>query len=155
MRLIPKQTQELRAEAAENDKEIDPLMVQGMSNEEILATFYETVAYDKSDKGWKTPFNADSYRGVKLAHDLIDAKTGKVVAEAGEKITPRKAKKMAEDGLKDILVQDEQLLGSYLAEDIFDAETGQVYFEAGHELTEEDLAEFENFSIKSSSYLGD
>jgi len=151
--LDSKKTEALRAEAAESEKELDPLMVQGMSNEEILSTFYETVAYDKSDKGWKTPFNPDSYRGVKLPHDLIDAKTGDVVAEAGEKITPRKGKKLVEGGLKDILVQDEQLLGAYLAEDLFDGETGQVYFEAGHEITEEDLAEMDTMTIKSLPIL--
>ena len=141
------------AECEANDKTPDPLRVQGMSNEEILSTFYETVAYDKTDKGWKTPFNADSYRGVKLAHDLVDAKTGKVIAKAEEKITPRKGKKLVEAGLNDILVQDAQLIGSYLAEDIFDAKTGQVYFESGHEITEEDLVELDGFSISSLPIL--
>jgi DNA-directed RNA polymerase subunit beta len=151
--LYSERTMEYLADCEANDKTPDPLRIQGMSNEEILRTFYETVAYDKTDKGWKTPFNADSYRGVKLAHDLVDAKTGKVVVEAGEKITPRKGKKLTEDGLKDILIQDEQLIGSYLAEDIFDAGTGQVYFEAGHEITADDLAELDSFSIKTLPIL--
>ncbi len=146
-------TAKYRAECEENDKEVDPMMVQGMSNEEILSTFYETLPYTKEKNGWKTPFNPDSYRGVKLAHDLIDAKTGKVLVEAGEKITPRKSKKLVEEGLENILVQDEQLMGTYLAEDIFDGETGQVYFEAGHELTEEDMGELEGFSITTLPIL--
>ena len=146
-------TAEYRADCEANDKEVDPMMVQGMSNEEILSTFYETLPYTKEKDGWKTPFNAETYRGVKLAHDLVDAKTGKVVIEAGEKITPRKAKKLVEDGLENILVQDDQLQGTYLAEDIFDGETGQVYFEAGHELTEEDMAQLEEFSITTLPIL--
>ena len=142
-----------RAEQEAKDKPVDPLMIQGMSNEEILSTFYDVVKYDKTDKGWKTPFVAQRFRGVKLAYDLVDAKTGKTVVEAGEKITPRKSKQLAEDGLKEILIQDEELIGSYMAEDIFDATTGQVYFEAGHELTADDLAQLDEFTIKTLPLL--
>jgi len=130
-----------RKECEEKDEAVDPLMVQGMSNEEILATFYDTVLYKKDKKGWKTVFNGDAWRGVKVSHDLIDAKTGKVVLEEGTKVTPRKAKKLVEEGLEEILVQDEQLVGRYLSKDIIDPETGQVIFEAGHEITEDDLGQ--------------
>ncbi len=142
-----------RADCAEKDKEVDPLLVQGMSNEEILDTFYNKIVYKQDKKGWKTPFDSDRMRGVKLTSDLIDAKTGKVVEEAGKKITPRGAKKLAEDGLKEILVQNEQLISQYLATDIFDNETGQVILEAGHEITEEDLATLEKMKISELPVL--
>ncbi|MGH1399505.1 MAG: DNA-directed RNA polymerase subunit beta [Alphaproteobacteria bacterium] len=143
-----------RKECEENDVDVDPLMVQGMSNEEILGTFYETVSYKKDKKGWKTPFDGEKLRGVKLTADLVDAKTGDVIAEEGTKITPRKAKKFVEDGLKDILVQAEQLIAQYLATDIINPETGEVIFEAGHEITEEDLAKIEELNIKDLPVLG-
>jgi DNA-directed RNA polymerase subunit beta len=142
-----------RAECEAKDKPVDPLMIQGMSNEEILSTFYHIISYQNVEEGWKTTFVPERYRGVKLAYDLIDAKTGKVMVDAGEKITPRKARQLAEDGLKDILVQGEQLIGSYLSEDIFDAQTGQVYFEAGHEITADDLKQFDEFTIKTMPVL--
>ncbi len=142
-----------RAECEENDTAVDPLLVQGMSNEEILATFYETVHYTQDKKGWKTPFLPDQYRGVTLAHELIDAKTGKVVAAEGDKVTPRKAKTFVEEGLKDILVQPEQLIGRFLAQDIFDPETGQVIFEAGHEIEEENLEVLTGQKIKDVPVL--
>jgi DNA-directed RNA polymerase subunit beta len=146
-------TAKYRAECEAKDKQVDPLMIQGMSNEEILSTFYDVIKYENVEDGWKTAFVPERYRGVKLAYDLIDAKTGKVVVDAGEKITPRKARQLAEAGLKDVLVQGEQLIGSYLSEDIFDAGTGQVYFEAGHELTADDLKQFEEFTIKTMPVL--
>ncbi len=146
-------TQAYRKECEEKDVDVDPLMVQGMSNEEILSTFYETVSYTKDKKGWKTSFDGERMRGVKLVADLVDAKTGKVVAEAGEKISPRKAKKFVEDGLKDILVQSDDLLGKYLATDKFDAKTGEILFEAGHEITEEDLEAFEEQGVKELPVL--
>ncbi|HEY8190971.1 MAG TPA: DNA-directed RNA polymerase subunit beta, partial [Alphaproteobacteria bacterium] len=126
-----------RKECEENDKPVDPLLVQGMSNEEILGTFYKTIVYAKDKKGWKTPFNGDRLRGIKIAFDLVDAKSGKVVAEAGTKMTPRQAKKLAEDGLKEVLVQEDQILGQFAATDVFDAKTGQVLLEAGHEITKD------------------
>ena len=133
------ETANYRLKCEENDQEIDPLMVQGMSNEEILSTFYSQVVYSKDKKGWKTQFDAERFRGVKLATDLVDAKTGKAVLEAGTKITPRKAKKLAEDGLKNILVADEDIIGGYLATDVADEKTGEILFDAGHEVSEEDL----------------
>ncbi|MGH1375409.1 MAG: DNA-directed RNA polymerase subunit beta [Alphaproteobacteria bacterium] len=147
------ETQGLRAEAGENDEEMDPLMVQGMSNEEILSTFYNTISYSKTKKGWKTAFDGERLRGVKLPYDLIDAKTGDVVAEEGSKITPRKAKKFVEDGLKDILLQEEFLVGQYLATDIYDMENGLVLFEAGHEVTEEDFEKLEEAKVKDLPIL--
>ena len=75
-------TAKYRAEQEAKDEPLNPLMLQGMDNEEILSTFYATVVYTQDKKGWKAPFNADRLRGTKLAYDLIDAKTGKVVAEA-------------------------------------------------------------------------
>jgi DNA-directed RNA polymerase subunit beta len=147
------ETLEYRAECAEKDKEVDPLLVQGMSNEEMLATFYDQIVYKQDKKGWKTSFDAERMRGVKLTSDLVDAKTGKVVEEAGKKITPRGAKKLAEAGLKEILVQNEQLISQYLAIDIFDNETGQVILEAGHEITEEDLETLATMKISELPVL--
>ena len=71
--------------------------------------------------------------------DLIDADTGKVAIEAGKKITPRLARKLAEEGLKKLLIQDEDLYGHFLAEEMVDASTGEVFAEAGDELNEEIL----------------
>ena len=147
------ETETLRAEAIANDEEIDPLLVQGMSNEEILETFYGSTTYSKDKKGWKTAFDPEAYRGVKVTHDLVNAKTGKVAAEEGTKITPRSAKKLVEGGLKDILLQNENLIGKYLAKDIFDAKTGVVLFDAGHELEEDDFEKLEEAGVKELELL--
>jgi DNA-directed RNA polymerase subunit beta len=147
------ETASYRMKCEQNDEPVDPLMVQGMSNEEILGTFYDQIVYSKDKKGWKTSFDADRMRGVKLTSALIDAKTGKAVAEEGDKMTPRKAKQLIEGGLKEMLVQDEQLIGQYIAVDIFDETTGQVLFEAGHELSEEDVAQLQEMSVSSLPLL--
>ena len=55
-----------------------------MSKEEILGYFYNTTVFTPGKKGWKAPFDPTRFSGVKLTHDLVDAKTGKVAVEAGE-----------------------------------------------------------------------
>ena len=143
-----------RAKCEENDTAVDPLQVQGMSNEEILQTFYDVLTYEKDKKGWRTAFDGKRMRGVKLNYDLVDAKTGKVVAEAGAKMTPRIIKQLTDEkGLKEVLIQDEEITGQYLAADVFDNKDGIVLFEAGHEITEEDLTTLENAGVDSIPVL--
>ena len=115
------------------------LYALGMSKEDILAHYYKQVAYkrDKKNDGWSRPFKADDYRGSKLLRDLVDAKTGEVVAPAGRKLTKRGAKKLAENGVKTILVSNEEMSERFAAEDIVNMSTGQIYAEAGDELSEE------------------
>ena len=117
------------------------LYALGMSKEDILGHYYEQVAYkrDKKNDGWTRPFKADDYRGSKLLRDLVDAKTGEVVAPMGRKLTKRGAKKLADDGVKSILVSNEEMSERFAAEDIVNMKTGQIYAEAGDELSEESM----------------
>ncbi|MEZ5958229.1 MAG: hypothetical protein R3C27_13575 [Hyphomonadaceae bacterium] len=66
--------------------------------------------------------------------------TGKVVAEAGKKISARNANKLVEDGVVDIQVPSEDLFDRFIAEDIVNPETGEIYVEAGDALSENVLA---------------
>ena len=142
-----------RVKCEENDQPVDPLLVQGMGNEEILQTFYDVINYTREKKGWKTAFNGERMRGVKLVHDLVDAKTGKAVASVGDKMTPRLAKQLVEKGLKDILVQDEEIITKYAAMDIFDPKTGLVVLEAGQEISEENLKSLEKMGVNELPVL--
>ena len=141
------QTAQLRAERAAESKNLLPTEAQGMSKEEILAYFYGTTVFTHGKKGWKAPFDPSRFRGVKLAHDLVDAKTGKVKAEAGAKMTPRLARKLAEDGLAEIVVAKDELIGRYLAIDIVNETTGEIFAEAGDEISEALLDQVEGGKI--------
>ena len=147
-------TEKLRAKRAKDGKPLQAVEVQGMTKEEILNSFYETVSYKHGKSGWVTAFNAERMKGQKLLTDLIDARTGKSVAEAGVKITARLAAKLVEQGVKDILVQEQELLGRYLATDVIDEKTGQVLFEAGDELTAETLEKLVEQGVKDLPVLG-
>ncbi len=128
--------------------------IKGMSREEILREFYSILTYQKVKNGWKTAFDPSLWRSGKISKDIIDAKTGKVILESGEKMTPRKAKKLKEDGLQDILVKSEELVGRFSAGDLVSSETGEVFVEAGDEITSELLEEIESANIKSLDVLG-
>ncbi|MGI9364288.1 MAG: DNA-directed RNA polymerase subunit beta [Rhizobiaceae bacterium] len=111
------------------------LMALGMDGEEILSHFYNTVQFQyDAKKGWRMPFDGKRLKGTKPAEDIVNAANGKVVIEAGKKVTARTLKDL--DGkVKDIRVAPEALNGRYLSEDIVNMETGEIYFEAGDELT--------------------
>ncbi|HAL05974.1 MAG TPA: DNA-directed RNA polymerase subunit beta, partial [Brevundimonas sp.] len=110
------------------------LYALGMDGEEILKTFYETVPYEKRGEGWVTPYKPERWRGVKPEFDLVDADTGEVVAPAGQKISARAAKKLADGGLKSLSLAADALLTKYLASDAVNYQTGEIYAEAGDEL---------------------
>jgi DNA-directed RNA polymerase subunit beta len=112
------------------------LYALGLDSEDILDYFYKTVPYTQTNEGWRTPFDPQRYRGQKPSVDLIDAKTKQVVVEAGKKITPRLARKIAEDGVKELLVRNEDLYGLYLSGELVDEKTGEIFAEAGDEITE-------------------
>ena len=111
------------------------LMALGLDPEEILATFYDEVIYRRCGKGWKIPFRPERLRGVKLTADLVDARSGETLAEAGTKMTPRLLRKLEEAGVRELYLSSEELIGRYVARDVINEETGLVHAEAGEELT--------------------
>ncbi|NJR20657.1 MAG: DNA-directed RNA polymerase subunit beta, partial [Hyphomonadaceae bacterium] len=125
----------------------------GMGAEEILGTFYKMITYTAGEAGWSIPYDKERWKGVKPLHDLVDAATGKVVAEGGRKIPARVAVKMAEDGLTSLLVPDDQLVGRYAAYDIANAETGEIYAEAGQELSHVQVVEMKNAGVTEIDVL--
>jgi len=129
------------------------LYALGLDDEQILETFYNKIIIKEGKLGWRMPFVPEKMRGMTPLADLRDAKSGDVIAKAGEKITARKAREFAEGGLKDILVSSEDLAGRYLAEDIVDIETGRIYAEAGAELDAKLLAELKDQKVKEFPIL--
>ncbi|MBR0961548.1 DNA-directed RNA polymerase subunit beta [Bradyrhizobium japonicum] len=108
----------------------------GLDGEAILSTFYKKILYKRTKEGWRVPFDANRFRGYSTVNDLIDADTGKVVLEAGKKLTVRAARQLQEKGLKALRMADEELVGNYIAEDLVNPKTGEIHSEAGEEITD-------------------
>nr|AJS15049.1 DNA-directed RNA polymerase beta subunit [uncultured Alphaproteobacteria bacterium] len=130
------ETAALREELTSQGKTFDPHDGIGFSQDDLLAYFYDTVKFTSSQKGWKTPFDAERMAGQKLIADMIDARTGEVVAETGQKVTPRLVRRLKDAGLKDRIAPPEELIGSYLARDLVNREDGAIHAEAGEEITQ-------------------
>jgi DNA-directed RNA polymerase subunit beta len=129
------------------------LYALGMDDEDILGRFYGQIKLKADKKGWRMPFEPARMRGVKPTHDIVNAKTGEVAVEAGRKITPRQAKKLAEGGLKDMLVYDDALSGRYVAVDLVNMDTGEIYAEAGAELTPDVIEKIRTGGVKEIPIL--
>src|SRR5437660_1332897 len=139
-------TEAKRAARRAESKTLQPGEAVGMAKEEILSAFYGFVTYRRGPNGWMTPFEPEQFRG-KLTADVIDADSGEVKLAAGERMTPRLAKRLQDGGLAHVLAPPEELIGRYFAQDLINAETGEVYFEAGDEITEAALAQLEESGI--------
>lgn len=94
------------------------LLALGMTPKAILDFYYKQVNYKKIGNNWTRKFDIANIKMKKLSFDLIDADTNKVFLEAGKKLTPNLAKKFVEDGLKNIVISDNELVGNIVACDI-------------------------------------
>ncbi|MEH6744606.1 DNA-directed RNA polymerase subunit beta [Hyphomonas sp.] len=129
------------------------LYALGYDTEQILDLFYTNSIYRMDKAGWITGFRADAWKGVKPEFDLVDAKTGKSVAEAGKKITALKARRIAEADTDEILVPSDALVGKFLARDVVNNETGEIFGEAGDMLEEEMIAEMREYGLDTIEVL--
>jgi DNA-directed RNA polymerase subunit beta len=146
------ETQEYRSKLKKGEA-IPQNCITGMSKEEILAAFYDAVEYKKIKDGWTMPFKIEYFLGSRLARDLIDADTRKVVAKAEGKLTPRVLSQLEASGLKAIFVSDEELIGRYVATEYIDQETGRIHIESGEEITESTLETIKSIGIKKIDIL--
>jgi DNA-directed RNA polymerase subunit beta len=129
------------------------LFALGLDGEQILHTFYSKVVYKRDKKGWRVPFDPERMRGFKANVDLVNADNGKVVLEAGKKLTVRAARQLAEKGLKALRAMDEDLVGQYVAEDIVNTKTGEIYAEAGDEIDEKLIKILDEAGFKQLALL--
>ena len=147
------QSEKLRTQCAKQGKPVDPHKITGMSSEEILSYFYDSMTYTHDKKGWKTAFDAERMKGRKLQFDLVDAKSGRTKLETGTKLSTRVIAKLTKDGVKELRISTEELTGKYMAKDIVNKESGEIYAEAGDEITEELLESLFESKITSIEVL--
>ncbi|WP_440932748.1 DNA-directed RNA polymerase subunit beta [Candidatus Pelagibacter sp.] len=114
------------------------LLALGYTKSEIVDEFYESEQYtfDSKTEKWRTKFNPENYKAKNFSEEVIDAKTGEVVIKLGDKINFLSAKKLANDGLKDILVSRESLFGKFLHRDVKVNEEDDGVFKIGTELND-------------------
>ena len=117
------------------------LLALGFNKSEIVKEFYEKeiYSYDEKEKKWKTKFNPENYKSKNFTEEIIDAKSKKTIIKKGEKINFLKAKKLASEGLREIYVSNQYILGKYLIKDL---KIGEEEFKIGSELNETMIDKF-------------
>ena len=123
------------------------LYALGQTSEQMMEYFYKWVTFERDKKGWRSKFDPEAMRGLKLSRDLVNAKNNKVVAEAGTKMTSRLGRKLVEDGLKEVLISSDELVGRYSAQDLINEKTGEIYVEAGDALDRDSIAAVEEAGL--------
>ncbi len=117
------------------------LLALGFNKNDIVKEFYEkeTYSYDEKEKKWKTKFNPENYKSKNFTEEIVDAKNKKTIIKKGEKVNFLKAKKLASEGLKEIYVSNQYLLGKYLIKDV---KLGDDELKIGTELNETIIEKF-------------
>ena len=118
------------------------LYALGYKKTEILDLFYDfkTFNFDQKTKKWKTKFNPDDYkRPIKLRNDLINSTNGKKVLKIGSKINFVIAKKIYDEGLKNILVSSDYFLDKYIKNNLSNPLTDEIFLKTGSSISKENL----------------
>src|SRR6202051_2128837 len=90
------------------------LYALGLDQESILDYFYGRIPFKRTkDGGWTTPVDPSWMRNAKATGEWKNAKAGEVLVEAGAKVAVRGLRKWQEDGIKQILVPEEELIGRF------------------------------------------
>ena len=124
------------------------LQALGYTKNDIVNEFYknENYTYDEKVKKWRTKFDPENYKAKNFSEEVIDAKNNKTIVKIGEKINFLTAKKLANEGLKEIFVSNQSLYGKFLHKNVV---IGEEEFKIGTEINEIILSKFLENNINS------
>jgi len=112
------------------------LRALGYSVEEILDIFFTHNTFHIKDNKIVLDLVPEQLRGEILNFDLKD-NSGKVLVEAGLRINAKHIRQLTKEGIEQLEVPVDFLLGKRLAKSIVDTETGELLAEANAEITVE------------------
>ena len=118
----------------------------GISNEEILALFFDTHKIKRIGSEFYWVLNFEHLRG-EVANFDMKGPDGEIIVESGRRINAKHLKKLESAGITSVPIPYEYddghlnsfLLGKILAHEVIDPVTGEKIAAANEELTEENL----------------
>ena len=114
------------------------LRALGYNNEEMLNIFFDINTFHIANKdSVELELVPERLRGETLNFDLVVG--GKVIVEAGKRITARHVKLLEQANIKTLEVPDEYLIGRILSHDVIDTSTGELLATANDELNDGSL----------------
>ena len=119
----------------------------GLSNEQILANFFNFDHFTLSPNGASMEFVPQRLRGQLANFDILD-KNGEVVIQKDKRINAKHIRDLEAAKTKNIVVPDDYLVGRVVAKNIVDPESGEILAYANDEITDELLASLREAGIK-------
>jgi DNA-directed RNA polymerase, beta subunit len=121
------------------------LRALGYDTEEILNIFFETNTFRFRDNKITLDLVPERLQGETATFDINI--NGKVLMEAGRRITKRHIRELEKAGVDTLEVPTEYLLGKILAHDVVDTESGEVLVRANSAITPELVEKVRNAEI--------
>ena len=128
------------------------LRALGYGAEEILSLFFDLNSFHLTPEGLRFELIPERLRGEVAAFDVTDRK-GKVLVEAGRRITARHINQMTKSGLDTLDVVDNYVFGKNLGHDVVDRETGEILANANDPVTAELLATLREHGVETFATL--
>jgi DNA-directed RNA polymerase subunit beta len=119
----------------------------GLTNEQILANFFNFDHFTLSQNGASMEFVPERLRGELARFDVLD-KNGVVVVQKDKRINAKHIRELEAAKTKTIIVPDDYLVGRVVAKNIIDPDSGELLAYANDEITEELLASLRDAGIK-------
>ena len=129
------------------------LRALGFSAEELLNQFYKSETfYWEGKKIWKD-FEPELLIFQKAAQDIKDPQSGEVLVKKGRKFTRVAIEKLKKAKLKEIPVEQEDMIGRASAHDVVDSATGEIVLAVNEPLTAEKFEKIRELKIPSVQLL--
>ncbi len=128
------------------------LRALGLTNQDMLKLFFETIQINFTKSGLEVELVPDRLRGETILFDIKD-ENGKLLVEAGRRITGKHIRELEKAGIKSLIVPPEYLLGRSLAEDIIDPKTKTAVARANDILTAELITQLSEVCVKKGFKL--
>jgi DNA-directed RNA polymerase subunit beta len=151
--LDSKKTEKYLEQANKEGKILDMSLIEGMSNEEILHTFYKSLSVESVKDLYIIDFVPDSFKGRKLSFDLIDATSNEILVKADTLMNSGVLKKLEKISIQKVLVPASEIMDKYLANIILDPVSKEVIYNSGDLITEEILITLKEKNITNFSLL--
>ena len=123
------------------------LRALGMTAEEVLNYFYNSELISIDGRNLAKNVVPEVLKYLRAPHDIKNPKTGEIVVKKDRKFTAPILEKMIKAKIKELPVENEEIIGRVVAHYVVDKSTGEVVAEVNEVLTEDKLAEIRKRKI--------
>ncbi len=129
------------------------LKALGWSAQDLLDMMYPSEVFQLEDDKVYVQVDPDVQMGREMSRDLKDPETGKFLVRAGKKMNRRALNRLGELKVKQIEMEEADLVGRFVAKDLADPNTGEVIVPLNQPVSEEALIKLRAAGVKEVPVL--